>query len=121
MTACSLPSSADDGVCVGPLTWTFDRPSGSFDLFACAQVLSASNGGEGSCELTVNSGTSMSCPIVAGACALIRQYFQDGFYADDLAARGEQLCPSGDDDDAASFSFPCSSFGASGALVKVTW
>ncbi|CAN0509287.1 unnamed protein product, partial [Ectocarpus sp. 8 AP-2014] len=43
-------------------------------------IFSASNGGEGSCQLDRNSGTSMSCPIAAGAAALVRQYLVDGFY-----------------------------------------
>ncbi len=86
-------------------------------LFVCAclrfQIFSAANGGEGSCELDRNSGTSMSCPIAAGAAALVRQYFVDGFYSDDVEARSG-LCASG-----ANPAWACSSFSPSGALVKV--
>lgn len=60
----------------------------------------------------MNSGTSMSCPIAAGAATLVRQYFVGGFYADDVTARGG-LCSGG------SFSFACTAFSPSGALVKV--
>lgn len=76
------------------------------------QIFSAANGGDGSCELDRNSGTSMSCPIAAGAAALIRQYIDDGFYSDDLNARGG-LCS------ATSPAWACDSFSPSGALVKV--
>lgn len=76
------------------------------------QVFSAANGGDGSCELDRNSGTSMSCPIAAGAAALVRQYMVDGFYSDDLNARGG-LCT------AASPAWACDNFSPSGALVKV--
>lgn len=72
------------------------------------QIFSASNGGDGSCQLDMNSGTSMSCPIAAGAAALVRQYFVEGFYSADVEARGG-LCST----------FPCTEFGPSGALVKV--
>ncbi|CAM9494152.1 unnamed protein product [Pylaiella littoralis] len=73
-------------------------------------VFSAANGGDGSCELDKNSGTSMSCPIAAGAAALVRQYFVDGFYSDDLEARGG-LCT-------ATSRWACDPFSPSGALVK---
>jgi len=32
------------------------------------------------CTYVYDSGTSMSCPTVAGATALLRQYFTDGYY-----------------------------------------
>ncbi|CAN0482981.1 unnamed protein product, partial [Hapterophycus canaliculatus] len=76
-------------------------------------IFSAANGGDGSCELDRNSGTSMSCPVAAGAAALVRQYVVDGFYADDLKARGG-LC------DSENPAWACDSFSPSGALVKVT-
>lgn len=54
----------------------------------------------------------MSCPIAAGAAALVRQYVVDGFYSDDLNARGG-LCT------VASPAWACGDFSPSGALVKV--
>ncbi|CAN0399243.1 unnamed protein product, partial [Ectocarpus fasciculatus] len=75
-------------------------------------IFSASNGGDGSCQLDRNSGTSMSCPIAAGAAALVRQYLVDGFYADDVGARGS-LCAAGTDP-----AWACDPFSPSGALVK---
>ncbi|CAM9166855.1 unnamed protein product, partial [Hapterophycus canaliculatus] len=63
-----------------------------------------------SCRLWAYRGTSMSCPIVAGASAMIRQYFIDeSFYAADVAARG--FC----NDD-----FKCEGFSPSSATVKVS-
>ncbi|CAM9857304.1 unnamed protein product [Pylaiella littoralis] len=76
------------------------------------QVFSAWADGteESSCKLVGYSGTSASCPVVAGSAALVRQYFKDqSFYTKDLSARG--LC-----DD--SSSFQCSSFAPSAATVK---
>lgn len=37
------------------------------------------------CELVSMEGTSMSTPMVAGAAALIREYFLSGFYPSGLA------------------------------------
>ncbi|CAM9536300.1 unnamed protein product, partial [Laminaria digitata] len=62
-----------------------------------------------SCRLQAIFGTSMSCPIVAGASAMIRQYFlDDSFYVADVTARG--WC----DND----TFPCEAFSPSSATVK---
>lgn len=82
-----------------------------FFAFFFIQIFSAANGGDGSCQLGRNSGTSMSCPIAAGAAALVRQYFVGGFYSDDLKARGG-LCTT-------TSTWACDSFSPSGALVKV--
>eukprot|EP00904_Undaria_pinnatifida_P010402 jgi/Undpi1/6492/HiC_scaffold_20.g08971.m1 len=87
-------------------------------------IFSVSNGGDGSCELGMNSGTSMSCPVAAGAAALVRQYFDDGYYAVDVEARGG-LCSASSTTTrrrggggGGDFSFACESFSPSGALVK---
>ncbi|CAM9227955.1 unnamed protein product, partial [Laminaria digitata] len=74
-------------------------------------IYSASSDGKDthSCRLAVSEGTSMSCPIVAGASAMVRQYFSDAsFYVADVTARG--WC----DDDV----FPCEEFSPSSATVK---
>lgn len=54
----------------------------------------------------------MSCPIAAGAAALVRQYIVDGFYLDDLNARGGLCAATGP-------AWACGDFSPSGALVKV--
>ncbi|CAM9375513.1 unnamed protein product, partial [Sphacelaria rigidula] len=77
------------------------------------QVLSAGSDGtdDHSCQLYATQGTSMSCPIVAGAAAMIRQYFKDDtFYVNDLNSRG--LC-------GASTAFACEGFSPYAATVKV--
>ena len=40
-------------------------------------------------------GTSMSTPLIAGAAALVRQYFLSGFYPGGSAAPADQYAPSG--------------------------
>lgn len=48
-----------------------------------------------SCGYTGLTGTSMASPAVAGACALIRQFYVDGFYPSGLANPSDSLTPSG--------------------------
>lgn len=50
--------------------------------------------GNGNCGGFVLSGTSMSCPAVAGATALLRQYFTDGFYPTGLPNAADAFAPS---------------------------
>ncbi|CAM9331359.1 unnamed protein product [Scytosiphon promiscuus] len=55
------------------------------------QVFSAWSDGtdDHSCRLMAGGGTSASCPLVAGAAALVRQYFTDpSFFAADISKRG---------------------------------
>ncbi|CAM9309050.1 unnamed protein product [Choristocarpus tenellus] len=76
------------------------------------QVFSASADGldSHSCQLTNYIGTSMSTPIVAGAAALVRQYFKnETFYVNDFETRG--VCQDGSP-------FQCEAFSPSGATVK---
>lgn len=47
------------------------------------------------CNAYPLSGTSMACPAVAGAAALVRQYFIDGYYPTGLAGQNEPITPSG--------------------------
>jgi subtilisin family serine protease len=51
--------------------------------------------GTGSCDTSTMSGTSMACPAVAGAAALVRQYYVDGFYPTGLATPADALVPTG--------------------------
>lgn len=86
----------------------------------CLQVFSAANGGQGSCELQLNSGTSMSCPLTAGAAALVRQYFTDGFHSADAEARGLCSAPAKTAAASNSLEFACEAFDPTGALIKVS-
>lgn len=48
----------------------------------------------GRCRSAVRSGTSMAAPMLAGAAALLRQYFTDGFYPSGSAQVRDALVPS---------------------------
>jgi hypothetical protein len=63
------------------------------ELFAPGcNVLSA---GVSGCSTSVLSGTSMAAPAVAGAAALVRQYFMDGFHPSGAANAADAFTPSG--------------------------
>jgi hypothetical protein len=47
-----------------------------------------------SCNMTTMSGTSQACPAVAGAAALVRQYFREGYYPDGAPSEAS-VTPSG--------------------------
>ncbi|GFH13678.1 uncharacterized protein HaLaN_09611 [Haematococcus lacustris] len=46
------------------------------------------------CAASLNLGTSMSCPSVAGAATLVRQYFTDGYYPTGARVRSDAFNPS---------------------------
>lgn len=46
-------------------------------------------------DTTAKSGTSMATPTVAGAAALLRQYFDDGFYPSGVRQADDEMNPSG--------------------------
>jgi hypothetical protein len=48
-----------------------------------------------SCQLTLNAGTSMATPLVAGATALVRQWFMDGYYPSGIATAANAFTPMG--------------------------
>lgn len=77
---------------------------------------SMSEEGAETCSLDSLGGTSMSAPAVAGAAALVRQYFRDGVLADYLTGAG--LC----DEEAKDLAYVeaglCEGFEPSGYLVK---
>lgn len=85
---------------------------------------SLSDSGEETCALDSLGGTSMSAPAVAGAAALVRQFFEQGFLATYLSGAG--LC-GGSDEDARVVAAAggvyaeaglCEAFAPSGYLVK---
>jgi len=47
------------------------------------------------CDYTTKTGTSMACPVVAGAGVLVRQYFTDGYYPTGEANPEDALVPTG--------------------------
>lgn len=55
---------------------------------------SDNNTGSNNCNTKTSSGTSMAAPGVAGAAALVREYFVDGFYPSGSANAGDSLTPS---------------------------
>ncbi|MHC4975489.1 MAG: S8 family serine peptidase [Planctomycetota bacterium] len=61
-----------------------------------ANIVSRDGGGNiiSDCTLRTLSGTSMASPAIAGAAAMTRQYFMDGFYPTGVATPGDELTPS---------------------------
>jgi hypothetical protein len=51
------------------------------------------NHADGNCGTSSLSGTSMSCPTVAGASALLRQYFESGIYPSGTANAADAFSP----------------------------
>ncbi|MGE3180120.1 MAG: S8 family serine peptidase [Phycisphaerae bacterium] len=47
------------------------------------------------CGTNASTGTSMATPAIAGAGALVRQYFTDGFYPTGIATPGDEMTPTG--------------------------
>jgi hypothetical protein len=65
------------------------------DLVAAARVVAGTRGAkENSCEVSAQAGTSWASPTVAGAAALVRQYFTDGFYPSGTATTMHRMTPS---------------------------
>jgi hypothetical protein len=67
------------------------------DLVASSYVFTGNSDGDVStkqCITTVQSGTSWSAPTVAGAAALVRQYYTDGFYPTGIATPANAFVPS---------------------------
>jgi hypothetical protein len=67
------------------------------DLVASSFVVTGNSDGDVStnaCLKTTQSGTSWSAPTVAGAAALVRQYYTDGFYPTGAATPANAFVPS---------------------------
>jgi hypothetical protein len=66
------------------------------DIMAPGTVVSASgdsNHATNNCGTKTLSGTSMACPATAGGAALLRQYFEDGYYPSGAANAADALSP----------------------------
>lgn len=86
-------SGSQTGSCstlVGPTADGRRKP----EVFApgCSTISSDTSG---ACTTSSATGTSMASPAVAGAAALVRQYFTDGFYPTGAKVPGNSLVPSG--------------------------
>ncbi|CAN0227366.1 unnamed protein product [Scytosiphon promiscuus] len=116
----TLPSSSVDQADIETLAW-FSSYGPTADLRIKPDVVApgdkvASAWSDGtddhSCRLMLGRGTSAACPLVAGAAALVRQYFTDAsFFAEDVHSRG--ACDTGN-----STVFKCDAFAPSAATVK---
>ncbi|MCH2112830.1 MAG: S8 family serine peptidase [Planctomycetes bacterium] len=63
------------------------------EVFApgCSTISASTN----SCGTTSMCGTSMACPVVTGAAALLKQYFEDGYYPSGSPNAARGFTPSG--------------------------
>lgn len=83
----------DDSFCSGGTGPTIDgRRKPEIYAPGCS-ILSARS--SFTCSTVSQTGTSMACPAVTGAGALVRQYFQQGWYPSGGAQPGDALNPSG--------------------------
>ena len=64
------------------------------DVVASGEWISSAASGT-TCGLKSASGTSMSCPLVAGTAALVRQYFTEGWYPSGVKTAADAFVPSG--------------------------
>ncbi|MEO8036231.1 MAG: S8 family serine peptidase [Acidobacteriota bacterium] len=67
------------------------------DLVGPAYVVAGDTDGDvrtSNCSLSPQGGTSWSSPSVAGAAALVRQYYADGFYPSGVAKSSDRFTPS---------------------------
>ncbi len=65
------------------------------EVFAPGCNTTSATGNGTVCTTTTMTGTSMACPAVAGAGALVRQYYTDGFYPTGAAVGGNAITPTG--------------------------
>ncbi len=67
------------------------------DLVAAARVTAANadfDNNPNTCDVGLDLGTSWSSPTVAGAAALVRQYYTDGFYPNGIRSVANAIAPS---------------------------
>jgi hypothetical protein len=86
--------------CVAPFSsrgWTHDGRIKPDVVVPGTSVVSALSDGHietNNCDYASKSGTSMACPTAAGLGALVRQYFEDGFYPSGFADPNQVFAPS---------------------------
>jgi hypothetical protein len=67
------------------------------DIVGPAQVLAGDSDGNSTthnCDMTSQSGTSWASPTIAGAAALVRQYYTDGYYPSGAPNASDRFTPS---------------------------
>lgn len=79
--------------CAGGISPTLDGRRKPEIMAPGCNTASANN--FSTCGTAVNSGTSMAAPAVTGTGALIRQYFQSGFYPSGLPSAPDGFIPTG--------------------------
>jgi hypothetical protein len=92
-------STSNDDDTISPFTLFGPARDGRIkpDLVAPARVVAGDidfDHNPSTCDATYQSGTSWSSPSVAGAAALVRQYFTDGFYPTGIATATHRFAPS---------------------------
>jgi subtilisin family serine protease len=78
--------------------WTHDNRIKPDVVVPGTSVISAATNFEvpsTSCGGSTKSGTSMACPTAAGLAALVREYFENGFYPTGVAEEADGFSPSG--------------------------
>lgn len=88
------PAGSQDATCSGSLAGPTSDGRRKPEVFApgCSTVSATGSTG---CSTVGLTGTSMATPATAGAAALVRQYFVDGFYPTGTATPGNGFDPSG--------------------------
>jgi subtilisin-like proprotein convertase family protein len=87
------PGTSDDQHCSGGIGPTIDgRRKPEIYAPGCS-IVSARN--SAACSTVSSSGTSMACPAVTAAGALVRQYFEEGWYPSGTKIAGDAFVPSG--------------------------
>jgi len=82
------------GGLVGPTLDGRIKPDVVGPAYVVAGDFAGFGGGNGNCVTTGQPGTSWASPTIAGAAALVRQYYTDGFYPTGIATAANAMTPS---------------------------
>jgi hypothetical protein len=90
---------ADDDASISNITLFGPSRDGRIkpDLIGPASVIAGDmdfDQNPATCDVTRQPGTSFASPTIAGAAALVRQYYTDGFYPSGIATHANALTPS---------------------------